>query len=59
MNNKENEMTRTEIISAIQANQDRAIGLGYDWPTVDIHDELTEELYEFLVELEEFLDANH
>jgi hypothetical protein len=58
MNNKENEMTRTEIISAIQANKDRAIGLGYDWPTVDIHDEPDDELLEFLVELEEFLEAN-
>ena len=53
-------MTRSEIISAIQAHKDRAIGLGFDWPTVDIHDEEHEEteLLEFLWELEEFLEAN-
>lgn len=48
-------MNRTEIIAAIHANQERAIGLGFDWPTVNIHDEPTDELYAFLWELEEFL----
>jgi hypothetical protein len=49
-------MTRSEIISAIQANKERAIGLGFDWPTVDIHDEPSDELLEFLIELEDFLE---
>jgi hypothetical protein len=50
-------MTRSEIIAAIQANKERAIGLGYDWPTVDIHDEPDDELLEFLIELEDFLEG--
>jgi hypothetical protein len=49
-------MTREEIISAIQANKERAIGLGFDWPTIDIYEEPTDELYGFLWELEDFLE---
>ena len=49
-------MTRAEVISAIQASKERAIGLGYDWPTVDIYDEPSDELLEFLIELEDFLE---
>lgn len=48
-------MDRLEIIEAINANRERAIGLGFDWPTADIYSEPTDELYAFLWEIEEFL----
>ena len=52
-------MTRTEIIAAINANKERAIGLGFDWPSaLEPTDESNEELLEFLWEIEEFLEAN-
>jgi len=51
-------MTRSDIIKAIQANQERAVGLGFDWPTVDITEGETDELLAFLWEIEEYLEAN-
>jgi hypothetical protein len=51
-------MTRSDVIRAIKANQERAIGLGFDWPTVDINDAESDELLAFLWEIEEFLEAN-
>ena len=51
-------MTRAQIISAIQANKERAIGLGFDWPTVDINVTDSETLVAFLAEVEEFLEAS-
>jgi hypothetical protein len=51
-------MTRAEIIRDIQANKERAIGLGFDWPTVNIHEEPSDELLAFLWEIEEFLQEN-
>ena len=48
-------MSRAQIIADIQANKERAIGLGFDWPTVDIHAEPSDELLAFLWEIEEFL----
>lgn len=51
-------MTRSDVIRAIKANQERAIGLGFDWPTVDTNVTDTETLVAFLAEVEEFLEAN-
>jgi len=50
-------MTRANIIEAIETNKERAIGLGFDWPTVDIYLEPTDELYAFLWEIEDFLEG--
>jgi hypothetical protein len=50
-------MTRAEIIEAIFYNKERAIGLGFDWPTNDSIETVdTVTLMEFLEEIEEFLE---
>lgn len=52
-------MTRTEIIRAIFSQKDRAIGLGFDWPSNDDVTEVqTRFLYSFLLELEQFFEEN-
>jgi hypothetical protein len=51
-------MTRAEVIAAIKSNKERAIGLGFDWPTIDIYEATNEELLAFLWEIEEFLESN-
>jgi hypothetical protein len=51
-------MTRAEIIAAIFHNKERAIGLGFDWPTNDSTYEIpTATLMQFLEEVEEFLET--
>jgi hypothetical protein len=51
-------MNRDQIIEAIFAQKERAIKLGFDWPTNDQTDNVaTETLEEFLKELKEFFEG--
>jgi pyruvate formate-lyase activating enzyme-like uncharacterized protein len=47
-------MKRAKIIRAIKINKDRAVKLGFDWPSVAIEETETATLESFLKELEEF-----
>ena len=50
-------MTRQEIIKAILDQKERAIGLGFDFPSQDLAEADTVTLKEFLEELEEFFET--
>jgi hypothetical protein len=57
MKQRRNEMNRQEIIKAILDQKERAIGLGFDFPSQDPAEADTATLKSFLEELEEFLET--
>jgi hypothetical protein len=51
-------MNRSEIIQAINDHKERAIGLGFDWPSQSIDEATTATLQEFLAELDSYITEN-